>query len=85
MGFTLNNPDPHLADKNKETLMALLKKCKELTLHRIEKTFVVYEFINLYSESFQHIQSLTLEFHLPFLKYLKYMTKLKNVRTLKLN
>jgi len=46
---------------------------------------VVYEMIGANAESFQHLESLTLEFHLPYLKYLKHMTKLKNVKTLRLN
>ena len=65
--------------------MILIKKCRELTLHKIERTYVVYEMIGVNAESFHHLESLTLEIHLPYLKYLSHMTKLKNVKILRLN
>jgi hypothetical protein len=68
--FSLANEDPDKDQKNRETLMILIKKCRELTLHRIERTHVVYEMIGANAESFQHLEALTLEFHLPYLKYL---------------
>lgn len=83
--FSLANEDPEKDQRNRETLMILIKKCRELTLHRIERTHVVYEMIGANAESFQHLEALTLEFHLPYLKYLKHMTKLKNVKILRLN
>ena len=50
--FSLDNPDPALNEKNRETLMIMLKKCKHLTLQRIEKTHQIYDFIGHYAESF---------------------------------
>lgn len=60
----------------------LLKKSKKLTLHRIERTHPVLDFIGRNLDSFQHLEGISIECQTRFLSHLVNLEKLKNIKAL---
>ena len=81
-GFQMTSGKADLDVFNSETLTLMLKKTKEVILHRMEKTFPVLQHIGRCSESFQQIESVSLECHSDYLGHIGNITKLRNLKSI---